>query len=171
MGLILGETSALQQGVWARGFESCLANSESPCCKAGCSRAPGWGMVPGLGTQWDKWVQAQVLLGLSITFPFVSSTGYLPALCMKAEGTRSASHVQLLLVSLGVFAEGVVGTGCELGVQCKWARVIARGQVGVSVGVFAPWIEALLGGFLAGALLGAGGKESARCQAMARRGK
>jgi len=67
MGLILGETSALQQGVWARGFESCLANSESPCCKAGCSRAPGGGMVPGLGTQWDKWVQVQVLLGLSIT--------------------------------------------------------------------------------------------------------
>ena len=125
-----------------------------------------------LAGEWSQgWVQVQVLLGLSITFPFVSSTGYLPALCMKAEGTRSASHVQLLLVSLGVFAEGVVGTGCELGVQCKWARVIARGQVGVSVGVFAPWIEALLGGFLAGALLGAGGKESARCQAMARRGK
>lgn len=75
------------------------------------------------------------------------------------------------MVSLGVFAEGVVGTGCELGVQCKWARVIAREQVGVSVGFFAPWIEALLGGFLAGALLGADGKESARCQAMARRGK
>lgn len=55
--------------------------------------------------------------------------------------------------------------------QYKWAHVIARGQVDVSVGVFAPWREALLGGFLAGALLGADGKESARCQATARRGK